>query len=391
MKWVWRVFFSFLSLFIESGVMAKDFHDFDTYQKKLDRSYVEHKIKKYLQKDSEIENYFAVTEKGFFLYSSHLKKTRNEPEYLLAFREEGEKLRKEKKKGLAGARIAIDPGHFGGEYAELEERFIDMKVYENGKTSLPVRFNEGTLTLLTALALKDMLEKEGAVVFLTKDQIGKGVYKEAFFTWMQSHREFWNTSMTIPQIFRTFYNPLDLQARAEKINQFEPDATIIIHYNADDTRDPVSQRTGPSNENYNMVFIPGAFSKTELAKEENRYEFLRLLVTTDEENSERLSALILKEFVQVLDVPAVTQYDAAPYLHRVCLKLTEGVYARNLCLTRMVHGPLCYGETLLQNNNKESQRLAKNDTEIRGIACPSRVVEVAEGYFFGLKKYFETQ
>jgi len=46
---------------------------------------------------------------------------------------------------------------------------------------------------------------------------------------------------------------------------------------------------------------------------------------------------------------------------------------------------------LLQNNNKESQRLAKNDTEIRGIACPSRVVEVAEGYFLGLKKYFETQ
>ncbi len=371
--------------------MAKDYHDFDTYQNRFDRSYVEHKIRKYLQKDSEIENYFTITEKGFFLYSSPLKKTRNEPEYVLTFTEKGEILHKEKKKSLVGAKIAIDPGHFGGEYAELEERFIDMKVYENGKASHPVRFNEGTLTLLTALVLKDRLEKEGAVVFLTKDQIGKGVYREDFFTWMQSHREFWNTSMTIPQIFRTFYNPLDLLARAERINQFRPDVTIIIHYNADDARDPATLRTGPSNENYNMVFIPGAFSKTELAKEENRYEFLRLLVTTDEENSERLSTLILREFVQVLDVPAVTQYNAAPYLHRVCLKLNEGVYARNLCLTRMVHGPLCYGETLLQNNNKESLKLAKNDAEIRGISCPSRVIEVAEGYFLGIKKYFETQ
>lgn len=377
--------FLFLSVILTSIVMAKNFHDFDGYQNKLDRTYIERKLKKYLQKDAEIGNYFSITDTGFSLYSSALKKSRNEPEYTLQFWKEGEKIPSKKKIGLSGVKIAIDPGHFGGSSAELEERFIDIKI--QGKK--PARFNEGTLTLLTALALKEMLEKEGAEVLLTKEEIGKGVYQQDFSTWLKNHREFSSSNMGSSQIFRSFYNPLDLQARAEKINRFNPDATIIIHYNADDTRDLITQKTGPSKENYNMVFIPGAFSRNELAKQESRYEFMRLLVTQDEENSEKLSSYILEEFVEVLQVPAVTYSDRAPYLRNVCMKLSEGVYARNLYLTRMVHSPLCYGETLLQNNFAECEKLATNDTEVQGIPCSSRVIQVAKAYYLGIKKYFE--
>ena len=45
-------------------------------------------------------------------------------------------------KGLKGARIAIDPGHFGGAFAELEERFVKIPACKT-KNSQEIYFAEG--------------------------------------------------------------------------------------------------------------------------------------------------------------------------------------------------------------------------------------------------------
>ena len=63
-------------------------------------------------------------------------------------------------KPLAGVRVAIDPGHLGGEWARMEERFFQI-----GKTR-PVA--EGDLTLAVARKLKAALEKYGASVVLLR-------------------------------------------------------------------------------------------------------------------------------------------------------------------------------------------------------------------------------
>src|SRR5690606_18145787 len=61
---------------------------------------------------------------------------------------------------LSGLRVAIDPGHIGGVWAEMEERSFRID------DRPPLR--EGDLTLRTARILKPMLEDLGADVHLVR-------------------------------------------------------------------------------------------------------------------------------------------------------------------------------------------------------------------------------
>ncbi|MFM7374917.1 MAG: hypothetical protein ACKO39_07190, partial [Chthoniobacterales bacterium] len=62
---------------------------------------------------------------------------------------------------LQGLRIALDPGHLGGEWARMEERWFQIG------SAKPVM--EGDMTLYVARLLKQELEKRGAQVSLTRD------------------------------------------------------------------------------------------------------------------------------------------------------------------------------------------------------------------------------
>jgi N-acetylmuramoyl-L-alanine amidase len=265
----------------------------------------------------------------------------------------------------------------------LEERYVDIDLPK----MKPIQFDEGTLTFLTAIYLKALLEKEGAEVMVTRAAIGQGVYRQSFFSWLADQPYLWGEKKHLSQLFRAHYNGLDLRERAEKINQFHPDLTVIIHYNAHDSEEENSLKTKVTDRNFNLVFMPGGFCQGELASVENRYEFVRLLVSDDLERSEQLSKCLLAQFIKVLDVPSISAKDGASYLERACLKVDEGVYARNLALTRLVHGPVAYGETLVQNNALECLKLAQKDTEIDGIPCSSRIKQVAQAYASGIKDY----
>ncbi|MEM7660155.1 MAG: hypothetical protein AAF399_28860, partial [Bacteroidota bacterium] len=69
------------------------------------------------------------------------------------------------------------------------------------------------------------------------------------------------------------------------------------------------------------------------------------------------------------------------YLHQYSIMADTGVYARNLSLTRMVHGPLIYGESLCQESFAEAKRLNKRDLEIEpGFYSASRLQDVATAF-----------
>ena len=376
------VSFTFFSLFLSCSLSAVDFHDFDPYQSHYSRKIIEERIKTYLIKDLSLTAYFDLTEEGLILYRSPKNIGSPDIEYILKLTvDEVPPVSPVKSSGLSGVKIAIDPGHLGGPFAELEERYIEI---DNEKE--PSIFDEGTLSLLTAKHLKELLEKEGAVVLLTRDEIGKGVYEKDFFQWLKSEPALWKEKLTLNQLFTRYYNPLDLRARAEKINQFKPDLTIAIHYNAHPVEGG-SSNNHTTIKNYNMVFIPGAFGRKELVDPENRYEFMRLLLTDDWEISKKLSRAVLSQFTEILQVPSVQPTDNVLYLDHVGLKVCEGIYARNLVLTRLVHGPICYGESLIQNNEKECLLLNQKDTKIAEVPCSSRIKEVAISYFNGIKAF----
>jgi len=375
-------------LCLSSSVFSEvDFSDFDHYQGKCLRADIEKKLGIFLQKDGGVGSYFSLNDNVLTIYNDVETNPERKVEYelkLAAIAAPTERVLE--RQDLVGVKIAIDPGHLGGPYANLEDRFIDIP--PSLERTDPIKFDEGSLCLLTAIYLKLLLEKEGAIVMVTRNQIGQGVYGDDFFEWLKKNVQLWmGEGGSLKRLFVKYYNPLDLRARAKKINDFSPDLSVVIHYNSQD-----GENNGPSNHtispvNYNMVFIPGSFCQHELVNRDSRYEFMRLLVTEDLQSSLKLSQAILQKLGEHLQVPPLSKSDGANYLNRVGMKIDEGVYARNLALTRLIHGPVCYGETLIQNNIDECVNLSKRDFVINGIWCSSRIKEVAEGYFEGIKSY----
>ena len=81
-------------------------------------------------------------------------------------------------KPLAGLKIAIDPGHLGGSWARMEERWFQI-----GNTT-PV--TEGDMTLKVAKLLVPRLTALGAEVFLTRSKPGPDIPQAWCWTRKQS-------------------------------------------------------------------------------------------------------------------------------------------------------------------------------------------------------------
>lgn len=325
-------------------------------------------------------------------------------------------LPKDKKKStigiLSGIKITLDPGHIAGniETARMEKKWVEMKANPVKGIKEPIQLIEGNLTLATAKILKKKLEAQGATVMLTRDAPGISTFGIAFEKWKDSlfisavdsaykrgdisfeEKNFLLTKANDTEIFRRFFLQEDLRERARKINEFKPDLTLVIHYNVDETNVNWNK---PTKKNFNMVFVGGSFAEDELDKPEARIDFLRLLLTDDIERSIDFSKYIIESLVKETGVPAALD-SSAIYLRDNCMKTeVNGVFCRNLALTRMVKGTLCYGESLYQDNMNECKSLSKEDAStpisVTGMKTSKRVEQVADAYFEGIMNYVKSR
>ena len=117
---------------------------------------------------------------------------------------------------------------------------------------------------------------------------------------------------------------------------------------------------------------------------------LRLLISDDYAASVRLSSAFIEASQRYTGVPPVSQTSGLSYL-RVASRYVgeEGVYARNLSLTRNISGPVCYGESLCQDARWEALRLHQKDLKVGSLMVSSRVAEVAQAYLEAVKSYVE--
>jgi N-acetylmuramoyl-L-alanine amidase len=318
----------------------------------------------------------------------------------LGYSETNRKQYFENKKQLSGIKIAIDPGHIAG---DMKTAVLEKKSLQFTYNNQTIAIAEGILTLQTALILKHLLEEQGAEVMLTRDKPNQTAFGITFKEWLEKdfknavdasfklnefteqEKTFLLTKATQRDIFRTYFNNLDMRQRAKKINEFAPDLSVIIHYNVDE------KNTGwkkPSDKNYNMIFTAGSFLKTELEKPIDRLSFFRLLLTDDTEQSNKLAENLITCFTSKLNVPAADS-TTADYLSKYCIAESKGVYARNLTLTRLIKGVIIYGETLYQDNAVECMELSKTNTEVYGIKTSARVKQVADAYYEGIISYLK--
>jgi len=139
-----------------------DFSIFDIYQGILSAQTIDTRIQTFLERSKEIRRHYWVD--GAHLYVGDQENY--QVDYVLRLAPEGTPFVAKERvcPGLAMAKIAIDPGHFGGPYAHLEERFIDIPA-QDGHPALV--FDEGSLTYWTALELQALLEAAGAETMIT--------------------------------------------------------------------------------------------------------------------------------------------------------------------------------------------------------------------------------
>ena len=294
--------------------------------------------------------------------------------------DEGSTFEPTSEKPLNGLRIALDAGHIAGdlETAKIEGKYIEMK-YKGEK----IAFWEADLAWHTQNYLKHQLEKHGAIVFTTREY-GKTAFGMDYDTWYARFDEM-KDKPDKGRMFWKYFRYKDNDERVRIVNDFEPDLTLIMHYNVDGGNRPWKS---PVKSNFSMAFTGGAFMDGELFNKERRFNLLRLLLTDDIEESAKFS----NDVLQILEADAGIPIHTSSERRKGSTIKTDykGVYARNLSLSGRIYGTLCYAEPLFQDNKDEAVRLNTRDYNFNGEMIPSRVVEIAQSYEKAILKYAKT-
>ena len=307
-------------------------------------------------------------------------------------------------KTLKGKKIAIDPGHFAGNMrtARIEQKFIEFIPSPLNNLKDTIRFNEGYLTYQTAEILKQQLLEQGAVVMVTRPNQNSTSFQVSYEDWFIKRKKTVLDSLlkeesidakryaklihlSKEKLFWDFFRDYELMERSRIINEFKPDITVIIHYNVDEKN---TDWLNPTKKNFTMAFIGGGITGDNFSKPINKMHFLRLLLTDQLNESEKLASLTVNEFSAKMNIP-IAQKNDADYLRDNCMKtLSSGVFCRNLALCRTINSPLVYGECLYQDNLNECINLSKSDYEIFGQKTSKRIYEAAGCYFIAINEYF---
>ena len=195
-------------------------------------------------------------------------------------------------KPLEGLCIALDPGHLGGRWAQMEERFFQIG------DSPPVR--EGDLVLIVAHLLEKELTRLGAEVKLVRDGPVPATHETPQTLRPRAEQLLAESSRQLSPVIDPernesdeavqklsellFYRVSEIRARAEKINHdLRRDIVLALHFNAAPWTDEEKQTL--SGENHLHVLVNGAYSAVELSHDDVRYEMLHKLLsrTADEE------------------------------------------------------------------------------------------------------------
>jgi hypothetical protein len=298
---------------------------------------------------------------------------------------------------LSGLKIALDPGHIGGEWAKMEERWFKM-----GETE-PVE--EGEMTMRVAKMLAERLKALGARVSFVREKNEpvtpfrpndfKGAAIEVLkAAGTENPRETFDgpddplKEQTIRwQSEILFYRSSEIRQRARRVNlRLRPDLVLCLHFNAEawgDERNPTF-----IDKNHLHLLVNGAYSESELAFDDERFEMVR-----------RLLSRAYEEELTIADTVSATmakQTGLPPYQYTTDNVRKVGksgyVYARNLAATRLYQCPVVYFEPYVMNNSDVFARVQAGDYQgtrlVNGIERPSIFREYVDSVVNGLVEYY---
>ena len=285
---------------------------------------------------------------------------------------------------LEGLKIALDPGHIGGEWAKMEERWF---VVGDGT---PVC--EGDMTLLVANLLKPRLEALGAVVSLVRknsEPVTKVRPADLQTLALDSSTPSDSPAARQRLAERLFYRTAEIRARADLVNHtLKPDLVLCLHFNAEAWGDP-NQPTLIDRSHLHLL-LNGAYTDEEVVLADQRFALLQKLLQQTHREETLVGSTIAAAFAEISQLPPyiyppessnVRPVPGQPYL-----------WIRNLLANRLYDCPVIFMEPYVMNSTTDYARIQAGDyaglREIAGKMRPSIFREYADAVTTGLAKHY---
>jgi hypothetical protein len=301
-------------------------------------------------------------------------------------------------KPLSGLRLALDPGHLGGEWAKMEERWFQVG------NSQPVQ--EGDLTLKVARLLAPRLRELGAKVFFVRNSnepvtrkrpddfrelarkilIRNGIPQPRADVLDPNEPDKEQTIRWQSEIL--FYRYSEIRRRAALVNfKLHPDLVLCLHFNAEGWGDPDNPML--TDLNHLHVLVNGSYLQQELEFDDERFEMIRRLLSRAYDEELPLADTIAASMARETQLPAY-QY---PTTNSTTKMGASGcVYARNLLATRLYRCPVVYCEPYVMNSKDAFARIQAGDYEgtrnVNGLERKSIFHEYADSVVDGLVEYY---
>ena len=304
---------------------------------------------------------------------------------------------KDADKPLEGYTIALDPGHLGGRWAKMEERWFQIG------DSKPIA--EGDMVLAVAKLLDTRLTNAGAKVVYLRSSTDPVTPKRPHDFKELAKSELERKGITLTrdtydgpadplkensiqwQSELLFYRVSEIRHRAERVNKtLKPDLTICLHFNAEDWGDPTTPTL--TDKDHLHMLVNGTYGPGELAKEDIRHEMLVKLLGRSGRVELPLSKRVGESLAQATGLPAFE------YKGGNARAVTDGpyVWARNLLATRLYECPVVYCEPHVMNSQTFFDRFQLGEYEgtrtINGVERKSVFNEYADAVAAGVVRYF---
>jgi N-acetylmuramoyl-L-alanine amidase len=285
-------------------------------------------------------------------------------------------------KPLSNLHIAIDPGHIGGKWAKIEERWFQIG------SEKPV--TEGDMTLYVAKLLKPLLEELGAIVTLVRDKPEPvNPLRPENLTSLAAENTSDDPASLRKFAERLFYRTAEIRARADLVNQtIKPDLVLCLHFNAEAWGDPSNPTLIPRTHFH--ILLNGAYTPDEVRLADQRFALLKKLLQRTHEEEALVGKTIAETFAEISKLPAYTYPPGGNNVRPV--PSSPFLYVRNLLANRLYDCPVVFMEPYVMNSTIDYARIQAGDyeglREINGQQLPSIFREYAEALAKGLAKHY---
>jgi len=286
---------------------------------------------------------------------------------------------------LEGLRVAIDPGHIGGEWVRWDDRHFRI-----GKDTIEVR--EGEMALKVAKILERDLALLGASVQLTR-RTNDPVTHERVETLRDEARLFLQRRGRVPATGLVestakamFAISSEIRARADLVNeQFRPDVALCLHFDASPWP---PGRPAFRSPNHLHLLINGCYSESEISEDDTRFEMLRRILQRVYHEELALADVLSLTMKRETRLPPF-RYDGT---NGMAVNDNDYVWARNLLANRVFFCPVVFFEPYCMNHEEVYQRVQEGAypglREINGIYRKNLYQEYADGVTAGLVRYY---